>query len=114
MSRQGPDTASSEVASDLCAADVLAVGLRPRARAARTSGGTSCMAKVSLLGIIPAFAAVSAIASAGNGYAAHHAPWTRVAVGAGCGAVFSALEVFVFQGAAATRQGWPRVLIVSG
>ena len=74
MSRQGPDMASSEVASDLCAADVLAVGLRSRARAARASDGTSGMAKVSLLGIIAAFAAVSAVVGAGNGYAAHHAP----------------------------------------
>jgi hypothetical protein len=72
------------------------------------------MAKVSLLGIIAAFAAVSAVVGAGNGYAARHAPWTRVAVGAACGAVFSPLEIFVFQGSAATRQGWPRVLIMSG
>ncbi len=63
------------------------------------------MAQVSLLGIIAAFAAVSAVVGASNGYAAHHAPWTRVAVGTACGAVFSALEVFVFQGSAATRSG---------
>jgi hypothetical protein len=59
------------------------------------------MAKVSLLGIIAALAAVSAVVGAGNGSAAHHAPWTRVAVDAVCGAVLSALEVFVFQGSTA-------------
>jgi adenylate cyclase len=56
--------------------------------------------KASKLPVVAAFSAVSALVGAVYSYAAYSAPWTGAALGAAYGAVFTALEAFVFQGAA--------------
>ena len=59
--------------------------------------------KKSKLPIVAAFAAASAVVGFAYTYAGHNAPWAGAAIGAVCGTVFPALEMFVFAGAGLRR-----------